>query len=173
MFSGYQIWLPSPFTLSGFPILYWITPATQAFFAFSFLSARSLSSVGISLLIIHSLLNFLIPGSAASFMHNVLVWTMRFNLFLICFFSSSRVIMRGLDTECDGGRAERYPIPEKRPRVQASTRNLYRANNYKWEFIDSELIRPARIEAPLRGQEEDFPINELVELRLESRAQSA
>lgn len=53
--------------------------------------------VGVFLLIIHSLLNFSLHSLACypapvSFMHNVLVWTMRFNLFLICFcvFIASR-----------------------------------------------------------------------------------
>lgn len=77
-------------------------------------------------------------------MHNVLVWTMRFNLFLICFFFSL-ALLRGLNMDKKKSRREwkiSILISAIRDCV-ISTCNLYRANNYKWEFIDLKLIRPA------------------------------
>lgn len=56
----------------------------------------------------HSLLNFLIPDSAASFMHNVLVWTMRFNLFLICFFLALFWGLNPDDWESEGEEKYRF-----------------------------------------------------------------
>lgn len=131
-------------------MLYWITPTTtqeRNLFLFLRLHCRYFPFDH------HSLLNFLIPGFAASFMHNVLVWTMRFNLFLICFFL---VLLWGLNIdEGEDGRGGISNLISAIRGCVISTCNLYRANNYKWEFIDSKLIRPTESRTSVEGERKE------------------